>query len=124
MHNNKIKKKICITIIMILLILLSFIKIVCAAGLDDPTSIVTGPDMTGVGTLFNLGNIVLGIIQYVSIGVASIAAIILGIKYMYSSPEDKAEIKKKLVPFIIGGVLVFGAVQLVKLVEIFVGDII
>ena len=55
---------------------------------------------------------------------ASIAAIILGIKYMYSSPEDKAEIKKKLVPFIIGGVLVFGAVQLVKIVETFVGEII
>ena len=71
-----------------------------------------------------MGNVILGIIQYVSIGVASIAEIILGIKYMYSSPEDKAEIKKKLVPFIIGGVLVFGAVQLVKIVETFVGEII
>lgn len=122
--HNKTKKKICVTIIMILLTLISFTNIVCATGLDDPTTIISGPDMTGVGTLFNLGNIVLGIIQYVSIGVASIATIILGIKYMYSSPEDKAEIKKKLIPFIIGGVLVFGAVQLVKIVETFVGEII
>lgn len=122
--HNKTKKKIFITIISSILLLCCFSKLVLAAGLDDPTSIVTGPDMTGVGTLFDLGNVILGIIQYVSIGVASIAAIILGIKYMYSSPEDKAEIKKKLVPFIIGGVLVFGAVQLVKLVETFVGEII
>lgn len=122
--HNKTKKKIFITIISSILLLCCFSKLVLAAGLDDPTSIVTGPDMTGVGTLFDLGNVILGIIQYVSIGVASIAAIILGIKYMYSSPEDKAEIKKKLVPFIIGGILVFGAVQLVKLVETFVGEII
>ncbi len=122
--HNKTKKKIFITIISSILLLCYFCKLVFATGLEDPTSIVTGPDMTGVKTLFNLGNVILGIIQYVSIGVASIAAIVLGIKYMYSSPEDKAEIKKKLVPFIIGGILVFGAVQLVKLVEIFVGEII
>lgn len=122
--HNKTKKKICITIIMTLVLLTCFTKFVCATGLDDPTTIISGPDMTGVGTLFNLGNVILGIIQYVSIGVASIATILLGIKYMYSSPEDKAEIKKKLLPFIIGGVLVFGAVQLVKIVEIFVGEII
>ena len=122
--HNKTKKKIFITTISSILLLCCFSKLVFATGLEDPTSIVTGPDMTGVGTLFNLGNVILGIIQYVSIGVASIAAIVLGIKYMYSSPEDKAEIKKKLVPFIIGGILVFGAVQLVKIVETFVGEII
>lgn len=122
--HNKTKKKICITIMIALCLITGLSKIILATGIDDPTAIISGPDMTGVGTLFNLGNVILGIIQYVSIGVASIAAIILGIKYMYSSPEDKAEIKKKLVPFIIGGILVFGAVQLVKLVEIFVGDII
>ena len=43
---------------------------------------------------------------------------------MYSSPDAQAEIKKKLMPFIIGGVLVFGATSLVKIVETFVGEII
>lgn len=121
---HKTKKKICITIIVALFLIVGLARIVLATGLDDPTTLVSVPDTVGVGTLYDLGNVILGIIQYVAIGVASIAAIILGIKYMYSSPEDKAEIKKKLVPFIIGGILVFGAIQLVKLVEIFVGDII
>ena len=40
-----------------------------------------------------------------------------------TSVSDKAEVKKKLVPVIIGGFLVFGAVQLVKLVEIFTKEI-
>ena len=37
--------------------------------------------------------------------------------------NEKADIKSKLVPFIIGGVLVFGAVSLVKLAETFAGEI-
>lgn len=122
--HNKTKKKIFITIIITLAFLSCFTKLVLATGIDDPTTLISGPDSTGVGELNKLGNVILGIIQYVSIGVASIAALVLGMRYMYSSPEEKAEIKKKLVPFIIGGVLVFGAIQLVKLVEIFVGDII
>ena len=51
--HNKTNKKICITVIMILAMLISFTKIVFATGLEDPTTIITGPDMTGVGTLFN-----------------------------------------------------------------------
>mgnify|MGYP004480635467 FL=1 len=44
-------------------------------------------------------------------------------KNMYRSPDDKAEIKRKLMPFIIGGIMVFGAISLVKIVEGFVGEI-
>ena len=122
--HRKTKKKIVITIINVILLLCCFSKLAFATGIDDPTSLISGPDSTGVGELNKLGNVILGIIQYVSIGVASMATFLLGIRYMYSSPEDKAEIKKKLIPFIIGGVLVFGAIQLVKVVEIFVGEIV
>lgn len=94
------------------------------AGGMDPISIAwSGPDLTGVDTLYGLGNTILGIIQYVGAGVAVIATLLLAMRYMYSSPDDKAEIKRKLMPFIIGGVLVFGATSLVKIVETFVGEI-
>lgn len=123
--RNKTLKKIIISIIMVLFVSLFYLCPSILANLDDPTSIVgNGPDgTTGVGTLATLGNAILGIIQYVGIGVSVIATLVLGMRYMYSSPDDKAEIKKKLIPFIIGGVLVFGAVRLVILVETFVGDI-
>ena len=94
------------------------------AGGMDPISIAgSGPDLTGVDTLYGLGNTILGIIQYVGAGVDVIATLLLAMRYMYSSPDDKAEIKRKLMPFIIGGVLVFGATSLVKIVETFVGEI-
>ena len=38
-----------------------------------------------------------------------IVLVIIGIKYMLGSTEEKAEYKKTLFPYVIGGFLVFGA---------------
>lgn len=116
------KKKILVTCITTICLLIFIGNCSYVMGLD-PLSIAETPDATGVSILVILGNNILGIIQTIGLGVATVATLVLAIRYMYSSPDDKAEIKKKLIPFIIGGVLVFGAVQLVKLVELFVGDI-
>ena len=90
----------------------------------DPTTIVEDkPGLKGVDSLYDTGNIILGIFQYIGAGVAVIATLVLAIRYMYSSPNEKADIKSKLIPFIIGGVLVFGAVSLVKIAETFSGEI-
>lgn len=120
--HKKNKKKIYITIITILMLVFCIGNRAFAL---DPISIAEQPDATtGVGELNKLGNAILGVIQYVGLGVAVIAALVLAMRYMYSSPDEKADIKKKLIPFVIGGFLVFGAVQLLKIVEIFVGEII
>ena len=73
--------------------------------------------------MYDTGNIILGIFQYIGAGVAVIATLVLAIRYMYSSPNEKADIKSKLIPCIIGGVLVFGAVSFVKIAETFSGEI-
>lgn len=44
------------------------------------------------------------------------ASIYLGIKYVLSSVEEKAEIKKKMVPFIIGVAVFYGATVILKLI--------
>lgn len=115
-----------ISVIFIVIYILNFASLVFAQEIDPLQVVGNGPNPTssgGVSTLYEFGNIILGIVQYIGAGVAVVALLILAMKYMYSSPGDKAEVKKKLIPFIIGGVLVFGAVQLVKLVEIFTKDI-
>ncbi len=109
----------------------AFLIMTCILGLFksvyaevDPVAIVgNGPDYSGVSTLYTLGNTILGILQFISGGIAVIALLILAIKFMYSSPDERAEVKKRLIPFIIGGILVFGAVSLVKLVAVYVKDI-
>ncbi len=123
MHKKKIVK--IISIVFIIIYILSFSVTVLGQEIDPIAVIGNGPDPSsgGVRTLYDLGNIILGILQYIGVGTSVIACLVLAVKYMYTSPDDKAEVKKKLVPVIIGGFLVFGAVQLVKLVEIFTKEI-
>ena len=113
-----------LSLMIINLFIFSLTTFTFAEGVDPVSIVGSGPDLSGVDTLYELGNTILGIFQYVGGGVAIIAAIVLGMKYMYSSPDAQAEIKKKLMPFVIGGVLVFGATSLIKIVETFVGEII
>lgn len=123
MHKKTIVR--IISIVFITIYILSFCLTVLGAEIDPIAVIGNGPDPSsgGVSTLYDLGNTILGILQYIGVGVSIIACLILAIKYMYTSVDEKAEVKKKLIPFIIGGFLVFGAVQLVKILEIFTKEI-
>lgn len=123
MHKKRIAR--ITSIVFIIIYILSFSVTVLGQEIDPIAVIGSGPDPSsgGVTSLYELGNIILGILQYIGVGVSIIACLILAIKYMYTSVDEKAEIKKKLIPFIIGGFLVFGAVQLVKLLETFTKEI-
>lgn len=59
---------------------------------------------------------VIKLIQYVGSGIALIVITMYGAKYMLASPQDKADVKKQIIPIIIGCVLLFGTVNLVSLV--------
>ena len=48
--------------------------------------------------------------------IAVIYSVVLGIKFMIGSMEEKAEIKESLVPFIIGCAVLFGAYGIWKIV--------
>ena len=60
-------------------------------------------------TYQTVGQKVIGIIQVVGIIISVVCLMILGIKYMMGSAEEKAEYKKTFIPYIIGAVLLFAA---------------
>lgn len=74
----------------------------------DPSTI-TGTTGTGTQSVQTLGQQILGIVQTVGSIAAVIILVVLGIKYMMGSAEEKAEYKKTLIPYIIGAVLIFAA---------------
>ena len=61
-----------------------------------------------------LGGNLLGVLQTVGTVAAIVTLIVLGIKYMMGSAEEKAEYKKTLMPYIIGAILVLLASNIVK----------
>lgn len=75
----------------------------------DPSTIKGTTTGAGATSVTNLGKQIIGIIQVVGSIAAVAVLVILGIKYMMGSTEEKAEYKKTLIPYIIGAVLIFAA---------------
>ena len=90
-------------------------------GLIDPGKLTgtqtAGTDITGVG------NKIIGIIQAVGSVIAVIVLLILGIKYMMGSAEEKAEYKKTMLPYLIGAVILLLASNIVGAIFNTVGGI-
>lgn len=82
--------------------------------------------MKDSGTMANtdsrIGNVinnVIGLLQMVGSGIALIVITLLGMKYILASPSEKADVKKAVMPIIIGCILLFGAVNLMAAVANF-----
>lgn len=56
----------------------------------------------------DIGNKVFGLVTTIGIICSVVALMLLGIKYMLSSVEEKAEYKKTFGVYIVGAILVFG----------------
>ncbi len=110
MKNNKFLKITFIVIQVICLILT--VTNITYADMYNIYSNTTNP--------FNLSiSKVIGVIQAIGMSVAVIMLTYIGIKYIYASPEGKAELKQQLFPYIIGCVLLFGGSWLIGLIANF-----
>lgn len=79
----------------------------------DPS---TSQSVTSEFRTVTLANKILGMIQAVG-SIASVATlVIIGIKYMLGSADEKAEYKSSLIPYIVGAILVFSASNIVSIV--------
>lgn len=76
----------------------------------------TGSVKEGDKELLEMGNKIIGPIQVIGSLVSVIAIIIIGIKYMLGSVEEKAQYKETLGPYFLGAVLVFGITNVLAIV--------
>ncbi len=70
-------------------------------------------DTTGIT---GLGNSIIAVVRIVGIVIAVVILLVLGIKYMMGSAEEKAEYKKSMIPYIVGAVLIFASTTIVGVV--------
>lgn len=111
--------KIIIIIITIFLVFSfsTYSKVNAASTLDDVLS--KGEDFLNAadedtntideGDLQELSGFISGVLLSIAIGVTIISGVILGIKFVTQSIEDKAKIKESMVPWVIGILISFGA---------------
>lgn len=117
------KKTKIITIITLLIIILLIIISPIVSATIDPGSFQPTLDQSGVGKIAGIANPIIGAIQTIGIVVAVITIIVLGIKYMAGSVDEKAEYKKTMIPYLIGAVLVVAITQIVGLIAKLVDNI-
>jgi len=102
----KLDKKIykIVTITMMVIMMISAVLPVFAS-VQNPKSI----DGSNVSSFDNIMKTILGAVQAVGSFAAVIVLVVVGIRYMTGSVEEKAEYKKTMIPYVVGAVLVFAA---------------
>lgn len=100
-------------LIVALLIILSIVMISVssfAEGTLTPGSFGTGTiDKEQTSIIQDMGGQIIGVVRTIGVLVAVVILLILGIKYMVGSAEEKADYKKSMIPYLVGAVLIFAA---------------
>lgn len=91
-------------------ILMIIATIAMACGMVFASSISV-PEATngGVGAISGTVSNVIGVVTYICYAASVILLVYLGIKFITSAPDAKADIKKMSITYVIGAVLVFAA---------------
>lgn len=97
------------TLLTIAMVIMMTASIAFAADNSKPSQFATGGSDVTNGALGSMGKNIVATIRTVAMIAAVIVLMVLGIKYMMGSAEEKASYKKTMMPYIVGAVLVFGA---------------
>ena len=100
-------KRFTIKVMSILFISMAIISISLSCFALTPSELTGTSGVTGTTEIQNLGNSLIGILQVVGIVLSVVIVIVLGIKYMLGSAEEKSEYKKSMIPYIVGAALIF-----------------
>lgn len=111
------KKKATYTLITLLILLITIsIPIISNADIKiDPNKYVSNVGENST-KLVAKANIVIGTIQAAGSIIAVIALLLIGIKYMLGSAEEKADFKSSMLPYIVGCVMLILIVNIVGII--------
>ena len=85
--------------------------------LNDITDYIPNVSTTNETKITDKISIVLTIITNIGMILAVIVPAVLGVKYMIGTVEEKAVYKEKMVPYLIGALLLFGICTIVKVLQ-------
>ena len=111
------KLKVLSTIMVTILIMFMIVSNTFALA---PGLVNVAQNVNGTNEIVGIGGQIIGILQTVGVILSIIILIVLGIKYMMGSAEEKAEYKKTMIPYIVGAVFIFAASALADMVYNFV----
>lgn len=112
---NKKFIKIVSILLMVMMVISISVSSFAASGAGVEPSALSGTTPQDK-SIQNVGNKIIGVLQTVGVVISVIVLIVLGIKYMMGSAEEKAEYKKTMMPYVIGAALIFAASALAQVI--------
>ena len=104
--NKKTMKILAFVVTLFMVIAMMSSVVNAASGVNlTPNQITANIDSNSQTQITSVGGKIVGIIQVIGIVIAVVVIMVVGIKYMMGSVEEKAEYKKTMMPYIIGAVL-------------------
>lgn len=101
--------------IMLLAIMLLSVFSPVKADISTPSDVT----VTKTDQFNTIGGKIVGMIQSIGNIISIAVLVILGIKYMMGSAEEKAEYKKTMIPYLVGAILIFAASNIAGMVANF-----
>ena len=105
-----------ISVLTIILCVIMTATTVCFADVSFENMSNTNLNTTAENKMENIGGNIIAILRNVGMILAVIIVMVLGIKYMMGSAQEKAEYKKTMIPYVVGAVLLFGASAIAQMV--------
>lgn len=110
------KKSVKIISVVLMILAITLISTSVFASSFQPANLKEDIDTNNTENVQDIGGRIIGIIQVVGNIVAIAMLIVLGIKYMMGSAEEKADYKKTLFPYFVGAIFIFAAANLAQMV--------
>ena len=95
-----------------------------ATGVIEPDDFEpSSPQQSDMDTVIEKSNNIISAIQIFGTIVSVISLMILGLKYMVGSIEERAEYKKTMLPYLIGTIIFFSVTQLLAILAAIVENL-
>lgn len=122
MKINNIMKKVSIILILLVMVIGIFETTYATQSIANMYTGNVSDSETGQGIseVRKIIGRIITIVQVFGIFIAVAVLMALGIKYMYASPGDKAQIKQHLTVYVIGAVVMFGSAGILQIIKDFV----
>lgn len=112
-------KKFSRILLMVMCLILAFTSCVMAENEDGSSPATGGKGFSGItggakapGNAADTANAIIGAMQWIGYAIAIGMLVFIGIKYVMASANEKADLKNSLIKYVIGAILIAGAVTI------------
>ena len=121
--SKKLTKTLAVVVMALIVLAIAVTPVFASADLNWDINIKSDPNSGTATAAKNITGTILGVVQVIGVAIAVIMLIVLAIKYISAAPNDKAEIKKHAVVYVVGAVVLFAASGIIGIIRGFADQV-